>query len=138
MTLYVVTEGEYSDYHIVGIYSTKEQAEKVKKYYSGLWDYPDIEEWELDGDVPEDIESMREYYRVTHYIDQWLKDTWTWKRFTKVGEEAKKEFSWNFFQGIRKEFTIDIPCDRVKDEKHAIKIAKDKRAELIAMREGIT
>lgn len=138
MTLYVVTEGEYSDYHIVGIYSTKEQAEKVKKYHSGWWDYPDIEEWELDGNVPEDIESMREYYRVTHYIDQWLKDSWDCRRFTKVGEETKKELSWNFFIGIGKEFTIDIPCDRAKDEQHAIKIAQDKRIELIAMREGIT
>ena len=88
--------------------------------------------------MPEDIDSVIEYYRVTHVIFDWHQDGWQYKCFTKVGEEAKKECSWKIYPGSREDFSIDIPCDRVKDEKHAIKIAQDKRAELIAMREGIT
>jgi hypothetical protein len=31
MKLYLVTDGEYSDYHVCGIYSTPEKAEEAKK-----------------------------------------------------------------------------------------------------------
>lgn len=135
MTLYVVTEGEYSDYHIVGIYSTKEQAEKVKKYRSGLYEYPDIEEWELDANVPEDIDDIREYYRVTCYHERYRDDIWNCKRFTKTGKENITDCPWTLSRSGW--FSIDIPCDRVKDEEHAKKIAYDKLAEILAMKEGI-
>ena len=72
MTVYVVTEGSYSAYHIIGIYSTKEKAEKVKLYHSTLYECPDIEEWEID-DIPEDIEDVREYYRVEYSDRQYGK-----------------------------------------------------------------
>ena len=137
MTLYVVTEGEYSDYHIVGIYSTKEHAEKVKKYYNGLYDYPDIEEWELDKDIPENLEDVREYYRISYDEKQWRKGNWSSTRFTKIGKDIK-DCQWRMNDVYPKYFIIDIPCDRVKDEAHAIKIAQDKMAEIKAMKDGIS
>lgn len=136
MTLYVVTEGEYSNYHIVGIYSTKELAEKVKKYHNGLYDYPDIEEWELDKDIPENLEDVREYYRVSYYENQWGKRDWSSTCFTKIGKDIK-DCQWRMNDVYPKYFMIDIPCDRVKDEAHAIKIAQDKMAEIKAMKDGI-
>lgn len=52
--VYIVTSGEYSDYHIDACFSTKqkaqefiENAEKIEKF----WDVPRIEEWDLDGDI---------------------------------------------------------------------------------------
>lgn len=137
MTLYVVTEGEYSDYHIVGIYSTKEQAEKIKKYRSGLYEYPDIEEWELNGYIPEDIDYAREYYRITYNDRQYGQGFWDCKRFTKIGKENIQDCPWTLHESFPLWFRIDIPCDRVKDEQHAIKIAQDKLAEIKAMKEGI-
>ena len=44
-TIYVVTEGQYSDYHIVGLYSTIEMATKCKEAVNA----DDIEEFELDS-----------------------------------------------------------------------------------------
>ena len=46
--IYVLTEGDYSDYHIVGVYSTPELAQEAQTLY------PDsgIEEYDLD-DIPE-------------------------------------------------------------------------------------
>nr|WP_296955237.1 hypothetical protein [uncultured Mediterraneibacter sp.] len=53
MKVYIVTEGEYSDYHIVGVFATREAAEKycaVHGNYSVYGDPINIEEYELqDG-----------------------------------------------------------------------------------------
>ncbi len=51
MKVYVLTRGEYSDYHIIGVYSAKEKAQEVcdAMCTSGsVWDEPRIEEYELD------------------------------------------------------------------------------------------
>lgn len=50
--LYIVTEGEYSDYHIEACFSTKQKAQeyiKNSKEVEESWYYPEIEEWDLDG-----------------------------------------------------------------------------------------
>jgi len=33
MKIYIVSDGDYSDYHIIGIYSTREKAEYAKSLY---------------------------------------------------------------------------------------------------------
>ena len=49
-TVYILTEGSYSDYHIVATFSTKELAEEAKKHCP----YSEIEEYELDAlEIPE-------------------------------------------------------------------------------------
>lgn len=50
MTVYVVTRGEYSDYHIEAIFTNKEQAVLYcATHESGYgWEPPEIEEWEAD------------------------------------------------------------------------------------------
>lgn len=74
MKVYVLTQGEYSDYHIVGIYSTKEKAQELcdaMRNSGTYWDEPHIEDYELDvlnpsmgymrvGYTPED-NSVRAY-----------------------------------------------------------------------------
>lgn len=52
VTIYVVTDGMYSDYHIEGVFSTKEKAEDfIQSPYgsSHLASNADIEEWEMDN-----------------------------------------------------------------------------------------
>lgn len=50
--IYVVTEGDYSDYHIEACFSTKKKAQEyiknAKKVNDSLY-FPGIEEWELDS-----------------------------------------------------------------------------------------
>jgi len=49
-TIYILTQGEYSDYHIIATYSTRELAEKAQR----LCLYSEIEEYELDAlEIPE-------------------------------------------------------------------------------------
>lgn len=51
MKVYVVTEGEYSDYEVDKIFSTKEKAEKYQAAHSTTNVY--IEEYEIDDCVTE-------------------------------------------------------------------------------------
>lgn len=47
--VYLLTQGEYSEYHIVGVYSTREKAEAHKPNHRNYFGTdPDIEEHELD------------------------------------------------------------------------------------------
>jgi hypothetical protein len=49
-TVYVLTDGDYSDYHIVALYSTKELAEEAQKHCP----CSRIEEYDLDAlEIPE-------------------------------------------------------------------------------------
>lgn len=54
-TIYAVNSGEYSDYGINGLFSTRENAEKYMEAFpkSGYGGYNDIEEWELDQYISE-------------------------------------------------------------------------------------
>ncbi len=47
-TIYILTEGDYSDYHIIGAYSSEELANKAKVLYP----YSRVEEYDLDS-IPE-------------------------------------------------------------------------------------
>lgn len=52
--VYIVTSGEYSDYHIDACFSTKQKAQEFirnAEKTEELWDRPRIEEWDLDGSV---------------------------------------------------------------------------------------
>lgn len=50
-TIYILTAGEYSDYHIVATFSTKELAEEAMKL---ICEYSQIKEYELDSlTIPE-------------------------------------------------------------------------------------
>jgi hypothetical protein len=58
-TIYILTEGDYSDYHIIGAYSSKELAEKAQFLYRDS----QIEEYSLDSipDAPPGMKAWSVY-----------------------------------------------------------------------------
>lgn len=54
--IYIVTEGEYSDYHICAVFSTREKAEEYVQCHGT--DY-NIEEYDLDEDVERFVKLWR-------------------------------------------------------------------------------
>lgn len=44
-TFYAITDGDYSDYHIIAITDNKERAENIKKLYRSKYSEPMIEEF---------------------------------------------------------------------------------------------
>lgn len=67
MTLYAITKGEYSDYHICALTADKEKAERLKKIFTDKWDEAEIEEYE-DGENGE-IKIMWRYDVGTGNVD---------------------------------------------------------------------
>lgn len=53
MKIYVITRGEYSDYHICGVATDKDSAEEKRKAYSYHNDEAEIEEYDTEDEMPE-------------------------------------------------------------------------------------
>ena len=63
MKIWVIERGEYSDYHVVGVFSTKENAELFRSRMKDDYSTPTITEWEMDPGI-EHINAGRNLYSV--------------------------------------------------------------------------
>ncbi len=115
MKVWVATRGEYSDYQVVGAFSTKELAERMNSLLSDM-NPP------LEVEVDEPLTKLDAGYRKYHvlmekagnvlsqHVESDLNADWEWVR------NADETFHW---QGW------------AKDEQHAIKIANERRTQAI-------
>ncbi len=121
-TIYLVTEGCYSDYMVRGAFSTKEKAEYAKKLFAAD---NDIEEYQLD-ELPEHPQGMF-WYEVRMLINGDVVEATTgdaestWKHeWCPAWDESVKFGMW------------------AEDEKAAIKVANERRIRLIESEEWTT
>lgn len=132
--IYVITAGKYSNYHICAVTTDKERAEILKKWYYG--DDTQIKEF-IDGDhesVPDAAEFIPVWYVdvkedgnvATCIIDRYVSQ----ERIP----DATFDFFRSFYDGNGMHFKGILAA---QDKEHAIKIVKDKRAEMLAERFGI-
>ena len=135
--IYVVTDGSYSDYHIKGIYSTMEKAEEAKDLFQAE---NDIETIELDS-IPDHppglglwVVSLKKNGEVLAGGDYYQ----TPRRYG-VGEIDRDYYPrWNYKTSPDiKSLTIDHVDFYVwaRDADHALKIAHEHWAQLIASNE---
>lgn len=130
MTLYAITEGDYSAYHIITLCSDKAVAESIIKrlnkgnegYEYPLYSYR-IEEY-TDGKVYTD-ESLKGYY--VRFDES--------KCEANVEEEI--EFCYREYVTWKTDGTIHSLYVFAHNEEEAKKIASEKRAKLIAERTGV-
>lgn len=128
-SIFVLEEGEYSDYHIVGVFSTRENAELVR---AALNNEPSIDEWPIDpsvdglnkGYTPFNVLMLRdgsvEMHRTVELSSYNLRNPYfVWKRSKAPCFEPNTPDCLNM--------TV-----LARDEAHAIKIVNEKRARLIA------
>lgn len=126
MKVYVITQGDYSAYHICAVTLDDKEAKRLAKVYSETDDPADVEEYDtddpanklgLDGRVP------------------------YWVRFEEDGHAAvymsskplEKFRPQIHFFGKAVEVELFAP-----DADAAVKIAAEKRAQAMAEREGLT
>jgi len=118
-TIWLVSDGSYSDYHVLGIYSTHELAVAAKEAHNA---YNEIEEWELDQ-IPPGPPGLF-YWHVA--MDRAGNST-SAKRVSNV-RATPFSCAWAPYRDN----------DRVSffawaaDEQHAVKIANERRTALIA------
>lgn len=139
--MYVLTAGEYSDYRIKGVYSTREKAESVKVHVE---DANDIEEYELD--VMLEVPDGHSLFSINMKEDGTVFDPWGRNNISPGlpdGVEilpVEKLFYLKFDGSSDAVYYAYQPrtayrCFYViaKDSTHAIKIANERRAQLIAL-----
>jgi hypothetical protein len=125
-TAYVLTEGDDSDYLVIGVYSTKELAEEAKT----LWPYSDVESFPLD-DIPEHPPGMYFWYGCA---DRHISAKEPEYRVRKVGPSKASGQGKEFRSGNRLLFCVDFWA---VDEDHALKILQDKYHQHMAEQAGL-
>lgn len=134
MTVYVITEGEYSDYHIVGIYSTRKLAEdtlKLLKAHSGrYYYYNDVEEWDLDTYQPQHTFLQVSYYYDSNEVHSLFVDQpMEFDRYYHSNNDNSRRYN---------AFMFTIPYNpRLDDELVLRKVAQDRFAAWKAERANI-
>ena len=125
-TIYILTEGIYSDYHVIGVYSTKELAEKAQFVYEDS----QIEEYTLD-DVPDYPPGMKGWY--VNIDDAKPDELYSYQvspDYATIPSESEYNYHYN------KQTGYCVYCWAV-DKDHALKIAFDKYYQHQAQKAGI-
>lgn len=118
--VYLVTDGDYSDYHVLGVFSSREKADHAKRLYAAC---NNVEEYELDA-VPESPPGLLAYV-VLMEISGDVKDLW---------QESVAGFKSRWHPGdLYGSAPVAWFRIRARDEQHAVKIANEWRAQIIAM-----
>ena len=125
-TIYVVTSGSYSDYGIDAIFDTKELAQAFIDSFrqGGFNGFNDIDKWDLNPNESE-LKAHRKAFNL---------------RMNKEGNIQSVENSNSAYghkEGLNISFTINAEWMNVycyaDDEAHAIKIANEKRTQILAL-----
>ena len=122
-TLYLVSQGDYSDYSVLGIYSTPEKAEYAVRLYG---DDSRIEQYELDGMPPHPPGELRWHVQIMANGD-------VVSAFQVAPENEYRPIVplyQSLYGGQQKPNCIFQIWAR--DKNHAIKIATEKRREMLA------
>jgi hypothetical protein len=120
MKIYVVESGYYSDKDVVGVYSTLEKAKEAAKIYAAN---EGIEEWELDA-LPEGHRPGLFGYEVSMSRDG--------NHHSLFRTAPSTDDGWFPFSHTSSELQICFTLN-ARDDEHALKIANERRAMLIAL-----
>ena len=119
-TVYILTEGEYSDYHIVATFSTKELAEEALNHCPNS----DIEEYELDAlEIPEHPPGHTAWSVNINAKTNAINWTDQQKSFNGYFEPRENYYEGHGVSGKLNSFIVYCWA---RDKEHAEKIALDK------------
>ena len=127
MKVYMVTAGQYSDYSVLGIYSTMEKAEHARDLMNAD---NDIDEHEMDW-LPDHPKGLR-YFGLKMDVDGNTDGIYR----QDFRGTLLEDFSVNWCPWGKSKQAI-FKC-WAKDEKHAVNIANELRVQLIASGEWTT
>jgi hypothetical protein len=132
-TIYVVTEGDYSDFHIVGVFDDKARAETLVS----LIEDSSVEEWPLNPPFEFDARAHAgmTLWRVACYLETWVRPSFVEWNASQVNPLENTAGAWTPDPPDQSEYGHIFVWAR--DKKHALKIAQDKRAEFLADQAGI-
>lgn len=134
MKVYLVSTGEYSDYSVEGIYSTRELAEEAVKRFAS---HNDIKEFELDAmpELKDGLYGWRVRFDGENIASTQREgiDFWSWREHRRTMFCVDDET----YGPARKKGDVTVYCF-ARDEEHANKVAIDKRREALLTYEMMT
>lgn len=124
--VYVVTSGQYSDYGIDAIFTTKELAEKFIDSFLKMYNEMEIEEWDLNPNEQHLKQNRKPYFLRIN-------------KNGNISDVEQRDSSFGFKQNIpvantsytHDKLWLNVECF-ADDEAHAVKIAGEQRARLLA------
>lgn len=117
-SVWVVETGEYSDYRVVGVFSTEENAQLMADRVCGS-----VEEWPMDPWIDHINQGL-----VPYYVD--MSTDGTINRITELRWSRSHPYETNLLFYHQQRSIIGTVFST--DEQHAIKIANEVRAQYIA------
>ena len=120
--VWVIEQGEYSDYRVVGVYTSREKAELVAKALRPTWgDKPTVTQWPLNPAL-EQVNTGLGQFNVTIKRDGTV-------QFVGVHDFSGMPMEDDFQLGRGGYLTAKVWA---RDKKHAVKIVNERRAQMIA------
>lgn len=136
-TVWAIEQGSYSDYHVIGVYSSRENAELVAAAINDsgqtFGDKAQVVEWTLDPAV-EDLRAGRRPFIVWMQRDGTVErcEEWHVSGYEVGGEVAIwRRSQAPAYRGKNVQDVINATVFAT-DEKHAVKIVNEHRAQYIA------
>lgn len=136
--IYLVTAGDYSDYRVVAAFTDKTHAEVLAEQFGGYG----VEEYELDPKLPSYLKPGYKIYHVWMFSDGELADYGLRQISYELPEGALGTLEFTDFtypgnsdhdgQNPRTGEWYLCGLIQAKDEKHAVKIANEKRIKILA------
>ena len=139
--VYVVTQGEYSDYHIAAVFTNKDDAvhfcaayndKEVKEWYD---DPLEIEEYEVGKVIANQLQPVR-HVEAHFYSDGDIHFDYINKSYISY-EKCRDTVIADFKKDNTPIYTLYFTTSVDKSYKQIEKIAKDKMAQWQAEREGL-
>lgn len=123
MKVYIVTQGEYSDYHIEGVFSTREKAQEYLDHIGSAWN-AGIEEYNIDEETPRGVF----LYNVKILDDGGKAVVEIMERDDRFTYRRKDVFGYHFTFITGWWFNVEA-----EDAKHAVKIASERLMQIKAL-----
>lgn len=136
-TIWVVEQGSYSDYRVVGVFTSKENADHIAKVINGdeedRYDDATVAEWPLDPAVAELRQGLSLYFvqmQADGTVDRCdRKEISGYELDGKVAMWRRSQAPAYRGQGLADVLWVTAFA---KNDKHAIKITNEHRARMIA------
>lgn len=119
MKVWILENGSYSDTHVVGVYSTEDNAQLAATHFA---DCPGIEAYELDAAVEDMRDGRKPYFVRLHRVTGTVLDA-------HVFDSSYGAFDSTVHEDGNKNLYTQCWAD---DNEHAVKIAADRRREFLA------
>jgi len=129
MTVWALEDGDYSDYHVIGVFSSEANAKLAAIQFGGS-----VVEWPLDPAVDE-INAGLSTFIVWMHRDGYVErcETWQPSPYHPNGEMMLwRRSQAPAYRGTPKAIDIINATVWARDENHAVKIVNEHRSQLIA------